>query len=93
VVLFESAPSHVDLAAVLAAVAGIVGLVVVLAFIVWSHPGGFVAVAAQGVVDDPTLHTRILDEVRTRMQARGIAHVTFQIELRPIYQLPARDPA
>jgi cobalt-zinc-cadmium efflux system protein len=92
-VLLESAPSHVDLEAVLADLAGIDGLDEVHDVHVWTLTSGFVALSAHGVVDDPTLHTHILDEVRTRMQARGIAHVTFQIELRPIYQLPARDPA
>jgi cobalt-zinc-cadmium efflux system protein len=92
-VLLESAPSHVDLEAVLADLTGIDGLEEVHDVHVWTLTSGFVALSAHGVVDAPTLHTRILDEVRTRMQAHGIAHVTFQIELRPIYQLPARDTA
>lgn len=92
-VLLESAPSHVDLEEVLADLTGIDGLDEVHDVHVWTLTSGFVALSAHGVVDDPTLHTRILDEVRTRMQAHGIAHVTFQLELRPIYQLPARGPA
>jgi cobalt-zinc-cadmium efflux system protein len=92
-VLLESAPSHVDLEAVLADLAGIDGLEEVHDVHVWTLTSGFVALSAHGVVDDPTLHTRILDEVRTHMQAHGIEHVTFQIELRPIYQLPVREQA
>ena len=57
---------------------------------VWTLTSGFVALSAHGVIDDPTDHTRILEDVHTRMQARGIEHVTFQLELRPLYQLPDR---
>jgi hypothetical protein len=41
------------------------------------------------VIDDPLQHTRILDDVRERMRSHGIAHVTFQIEQRALYQLPS----
>jgi len=49
-----------------------------------------VALSAHGVIADPADHTRVLDEVQSRMKARGIEHVTFQLELRPLYQLPDR---
>jgi len=92
-VLLESAPAHVDLEALVADLSGIEGLEEVHDVHVWTLTSGFVALSAHGIIDDPTLHTRILDEVRTRMQSHGIEHVTFQIELRPIYRLPAKDPA
>ena len=47
------------------------------------------ALSAHGVIDDPRDHSRVLDEVRERMGAHGIEHVTFQIELRPLVQLPS----
>lgn len=43
------------------------------------------------VADDPAGHTRILDEVRTRMEARGIGRVTFQLETRALHQIPKRE--
>jgi cobalt-zinc-cadmium efflux system protein len=55
---------------------------------VWTLTSGFIALSAHGVIDDVTQHSRILNEVRERMRARGIEHVTFQIELRPLYNLP-----
>jgi cobalt-zinc-cadmium efflux system protein len=89
-VLLESVPAHVDLAAIVADLAGIEGLDEVHDVHVWTLTSGFVALSAHGVIDDPGVHTRVLDEVRTRMQAHGVEHVTFQIELRPLYQLPAK---
>jgi cobalt-zinc-cadmium efflux system protein len=90
-VLLESAPAHVDLEAVLADLEGIEGLEEVHDVHVWTLTSGFVALSAHGVIDDPALHTRILDDVRSRMRLHGIEHVTFQIELRPIYPLPVPD--
>jgi cobalt-zinc-cadmium efflux system protein len=89
-VLLESVPAHVDLAAIVADLAGIEGLDEVHDVHVWTLTSGFVALSAHGVIDDPGVHTRVLDEVRTRMRAHGVEHVTFQIELRPLYQLPAK---
>jgi cobalt-zinc-cadmium efflux system protein len=91
-VLLESAPSHVDMQEILDDLAGIDGLEEVHDVHVWTLTSGFVALSAHGVIDDVTQHTRVLDEVRSRMAAHGIDHVTFQIELRPLYQLPTRGP-
>jgi cobalt-zinc-cadmium efflux system protein len=88
-VLLESAPGHVDMDAILRDLAGIDGLDEVHDVHVWTLTSGFVALSAHGVIDDPRHHTRILDEVRDRMGSHGIAHVTFQIELRALYQLPS----
>jgi cobalt-zinc-cadmium efflux system protein len=88
-ILLESAPAHVDMDAVLADLAGVEGLDEVHDVHVWTLTSGFVALSAHGVIDDPRQHTRILEEIRMRMRARGIAHVTFQIELRALYQLPS----
>ncbi|HUP53047.1 MAG TPA: cation diffusion facilitator family transporter [Longimicrobiales bacterium] len=87
-VLLESAPSHVDMQAILDDLGNIGGLEEVHDVHVWTLTSGFIALSAHGVIDDVTQHNRILDEVRKRMRARGIEHVTFQIELRPLYNLP-----
>jgi cobalt-zinc-cadmium efflux system protein len=75
---------------ILADLASIEGLDDVHDVHVWTLTSGFVALSAHGVIDDPAEHTRVLDEVREHMRSRGIEHVTFQIELRTLYQLPAR---
>jgi cobalt-zinc-cadmium efflux system protein len=87
-VLLESAPSHVDMQAILDDLGNIGGLEEVHDVHVWTLTSGFIALSAHGVIDDVTQHNRILNEVRERMRARGIEHVTFQIELRPLYNLP-----
>lgn len=88
-ILLESAPAHVDMDAVLVDLAAIEGLDEVHDVHVWTLTSGFVALSAHGVIDDPRQHTRILEDIRTRMRAHGIEHVTFQIELRALYQLPS----
>lgn len=88
-ILLESAPAHVDMGAILADLAGVQGLDEVHDVHVWTLTSGFVALSAHGVIDDPREHTRVLEEVRTRMRAHGIEHVTFQIEQRTLYQLPS----
>lgn len=89
-VLLEAVPAHVDMSAILADLAGIEGLSDVHDVHVWTLTSGFVALSAHGVIDDPAHHTRILDEIRDHMRGHGIEHVTFQIELRTLYQLPVR---
>lgn len=89
-VLLEAAPAHVDMSAIQTDIAAVEGLDDIHDVHVWTLTSGFVALSAHGVIDDPTQHTRILDEVRERMRAHGIEHVTFQIELRTLYQLPVR---
>jgi cobalt-zinc-cadmium efflux system protein len=88
-ILLESVPAHVDMDAILGELAAIEGLHNVHDVHVWTVTSGLVALSAHGVIDDPRDHTRVLDEVRERMRTHGIAHVTFQIELRALYQLPS----
>jgi len=92
-VLLEAAPAHIDVAEVLEDLREIQGLDEVHDVHVWTLTSGFVALSAHGVIDDPTEHSRVLDEVRSKMKERGIGHVTFQLELRPLYRLPSPDPA
>lgn len=89
-VLLEAAPPHLDVPEIVSELDGIEGLSDVHDVHVWTLTSGFVALAAHGVIDDPSQHGRILEEVRSRMNARGIGHVTFQLEIRPLYQLPPR---
>ncbi len=88
-VLLESVPSHVDMDGVLAALASIDGLDDVHDVHVWTLTSGFVAISAHGVIDDPIEHSRVLTEVRKLMASHGIDHVTFQIEMRRLYQIPS----
>jgi cobalt-zinc-cadmium efflux system protein len=87
-VLLEAAPPHIDVEDVVRDLRDVEGLEEIHDVHVWTLTSGFVALSAHGVIDDPRLHTRILEEVRQRMRAHGIEHVTFQIELRALYQLP-----
>lgn len=87
-VLLEAVPPHVNMEQVLDDLRGIEGLDDVHDVHVWTLTSGFVALSAHGVADDPADHERILDEVRARMSGYGIEHVTFQLEPRPLYQIP-----
>lgn len=89
-VLLEAAPPHLDVPEIVSELGEIAGLADVHDVHVWTLTSGFVALSAHGVIDDPAHHGRILEEVRSRMNAKGIGHVTFQLEIRPLYQLPPR---
>lgn len=91
-VLLESAPAHVDVAEVLEKLRSIRGLDDIHDVHVWTLTSGFVALSGHGVIDDPVDHTRILEEIRVATELLGIEHVTFQIELRTLYQL-AKEPS
>jgi hypothetical protein len=54
---------------------------------VWTLTSGFVAMSGHGVIDDLKIHRRILDEINQRLNERGISHVTFQLEPRPLHQI------
>jgi cobalt-zinc-cadmium efflux system protein len=90
-VLMEGAPRHVDMNAVVRELRDVEGLEEVHDVHVWTLTSGFVALSAHGVIDDPAMHRRILEEIQRRMRARGIEHVTFQLEMRTLYQLPSRE--
>ena len=92
-VLLEAAPSHIDVAEVVEDLRDIEGVDQVHDVHVWTLTSGFVALSAHGIIDDPTDHSRVLEEVQSRMKRRGIGHVTFQIELRHLYRLPGREAA
>ena len=86
-VLLESVPAHIDMDRMLDALSSIDGLDEVHDVHVWTLTSGFVAISAHGVIDDPTDHSRVLNEVRELVASHGIDHVTFQIEMRRLYQI------
>ncbi len=92
-VLMESVPAHIDMDEVLESLAGIDGLDEIHDVHVWTLTSGFVAISAHGVIDDPTDHSRVLNEVRDLVASHGIDHVTFQIEMRRLYQIPTVEGA
>jgi len=87
-VLLEAAPAHVDVTAIVEELRAVRGLDDIHDVHVWTLTSGFIALSAHGVIDDPTEHSRILGEIQEKMKRRGIAHVTVQLEMRPLYQLP-----
>lgn len=90
-VLLEAAPPHVDVAAIAGSLQAIPNLHEVHDLHVWTVTSGFVAMSGHGVIDDPRHQAEVLAEINRRMSGMGIEHVTFQLEPRPLYQLPERD--
>jgi cobalt-zinc-cadmium efflux system protein len=90
-VLLEMVPAHVDMEGVLEDLQSIPNLHNVHDLHVWTLTSGFVALSGHGVLDDPTRHQRVLDEIRDRMSHRGIGHVTFQLEPERLHQIAAPD--
>ncbi len=87
-VLLEAAPSHIDVEEVLRDLEGIPDLSDVHDLHVWTLTSGFVALSGHGVIDEPRHQRLVLGEIRDRMEGHGIHHVTFQLEPRPLYQIP-----
>ena len=86
-ILLEAAPKDVDVEEMVDSLRGIEGLEEVHDIHVWTLTSGFVAMSGHGVIDDLTMHRRILDEINRILNARGISHVTFQLEPRPLHQI------
>ena len=90
-VLLEMVPPHVDMEGVLEDLQSIPNVHNVHDLHVWTLTSGFVALSGHGVLDDPTHHQRVLDEIRARMGLRGIGHVTFQLEPERLHQIVRPD--
>jgi len=88
-VLLEAAPAHIDVERILEELNGIAELDDIHDLHVWTLTSGFVALSGHGVIDDPTHHTAVLDEIRERLAKHGIEHMTFQLEPRRLYQIPS----
>ena len=90
-VLLEMVPAHVDMEDVLGDLQSIPNVHSVHDLHVWTLTSGFVALSGHAVLDDPTHHQRVLDEIRDRMERRGIGHVTFQLEPERLHQIARPD--
>jgi len=90
-VLLEAAPSHIDVEEVLEDLRDVRHLHDVHDLHVWTLTSGFVALSGHGVIDDPRHQRDVLSEIQERMAERGIQHVTFQLEPRPLYQIPEME--
>jgi len=90
-VLLEGAPRDLDVEDLVEDLRDIVGLEELHDIHVWTLTSGFVAMSGHGVIDDLSVHRRILDEINGKLNRRGISHVTFQLEPRPLHQIE-NDP-
>jgi len=86
-VLLEAAPPGLDVEELVEELRGIPGLEELHDIHVWTLTSGFVAMSGHGVIDDLTMHRSILDEINSHLNDRGISHVTFQLEPRPLHQI------
>jgi cobalt-zinc-cadmium efflux system protein len=86
-ILLEAAPEGVDVEELVEDLREIAGLEDIHDIHVWTLTSGFVAMSGHGVIDDLARHRPILDEINRRMNDRGINHVTFQLEPRPLHQI------
>jgi len=86
-ILLEAAPRGLDVEELVEELRDIPGLEEPHDIHVWTLTSGFVAMSGHGIVDDITLQGSILEEINGRMDQRGIRHVTFQLEPRPLHQL------
>ncbi len=86
-VLLEAAPRGLDVEALIEDLRTIDGLEELHDIHVWTLTSGFVAMSGHGVIDDLSMHRPILDEINKRLNERGISHVTFQLEPRPLHQI------
>jgi cobalt-zinc-cadmium efflux system protein len=90
-VLLEAAPEGVDVEELVEDLREIAGLEDIHDIHVWTLTSGFVAMSGHGVIDDLARHRPILDEINRRMNDRGINHVTFQLEPRPLHQIKGSE--
>jgi len=90
-VLLEAAPSHIDVTEVLAELSAVRGLDDVHDLHVWTLTSGFVALSGHGIIDEVSRIPVVLDEIRERAAAKGIQHVTFQLEPRSLVQIEAEN--
>lgn len=91
-VLLEAAPRGLDVEGLVEELREIPGLEELHDIHVWTLTSGFVAMSGHGVIDDLTMHRTILDEINACLNLRGINHVTFQLEPRPLHQIgPPED--
>jgi cobalt-zinc-cadmium efflux system protein len=88
-VLLESAPRHIDPAAVRAQLEAIPGIESVHDLHVWTVTPGMVAMSAHAIVRDSEAQQHALEHVHDAMRLFGIQHVTVQLERREMHE---REP-
>ena len=86
-ILLEAAPSHIDVDDLRVELEAIDELHEVHDLHVWTLTSGFIALSGHGVVDDPGSIPRVLAAIQECAALRGIRHVTFQLEPRPLVQI------
>ena len=86
-VLLEGAPRGLDVEGMVDDLRRIEGLEEIHDVHVWTLTSGFVAMSGHGVIDDLSVHRRILDEINLKLNDRGISHITFQLEPRPLHRI------
>jgi cobalt-zinc-cadmium efflux system protein len=86
-VLLEAAPRGLDVEQLVEDLRAIDGLEELHDIHVWTLTSGFIAMSGHGVIDDLSMHRDILDQINEKLNARGISHVTFQLEPRPLHQI------
>ena len=87
-ILLEAVPSHIDLGAVRAAIAGVAGVEEVHDLHVWTLTSGYLAMSGHAVITDPGRYKDVLRDIHQRMHDTfGIDHVTVQVEHRTMYPL------
>ncbi len=90
-ILLEATPSHLTLADVEAAMAGIPGVRQVHDLHVWTLTSGKHAMSGHVVVDDLTIGNRILRDLHDLLHERfDIEHTTIQLESEPLVQIVPR---
>jgi cobalt-zinc-cadmium efflux system protein len=85
-VLLESAPRHIDPAAVRAQLEAIPGIESVHDLHVWTVTPKMVAMSAHAIVRDSEAQQHALEHVHDAMRLFGIQHVTVQLERREMHE-------
>ena len=75
-VLLEGAPRGLDVEGLVDDLRRIRGLEEIHDVHVWTLTSGFVAMSGHGVIDDLSVHRRILDEINLILNDKGISHIT-----------------
>lgn len=88
-VLLEATPSHIDLAEIHGSLQQIGGVESVHDLHVWTLTSGVVAMSAHAIVPDPAQHQAALESMTRTLAARGIHHVTIQLEGKTLEECEA----
>lgn len=79
-ILLEATPGHIDLADIHDCLASIPEVASIHDLHVWTLTSGMIAMSGHLVVRDPAANQAVLELAQERLRARGIHHVTVQME-------------